>query len=244
MLATVTLTYNRFEALRRCIDAIRKHGGVDQIIVVDNHSTDNTYSWLAEQDDVLVVRTPKNFGVIARNYGFDLVGRPVEWVAQIDDDVVVRSGGLQVMVDQMRKNPYAIATGQQGGYVGDFSCFQATPGLPPGTRVDMLTGFCWMINRGRLEMQFNIQWSDVRYDRNFGMRWHEETDLQCGLRWATRQQGKLVVCPPVADHNRLAGEIDWDLHNSNLDRVRVKWKAIVSSEKEAARKNSPNNDRR
>lgn len=231
MLATVTLTYNRFEALRRCIDAIRKHGGVDQIIVVDNHSTDDTYPWLAEQDDVLVVRTPKNLGVTARNYGFDLVGDSVHWVAQIDDDVVIRPGGLHTMIGEITKNPDGIATGQQGGYVGDFSILEGTRGLPPGTPVDMLTGFCWMIGKGRLEAKFDIRWRDVRYDEDFGMRWHEETDLQCALRSATRQQGKLLVCPPVADHTRLAGAIDWDLHDRNLDRVRMKWKATISSEK-------------
>ena len=231
MLATVTLTYNRLEALRRCIDAIRERGEVDRIIVVDNHCTDGTGAWLAGQDDLLVVRTPRNLGVIARNFGFDLVDPSTEWVAQIDDDVVIRPGGLRTMIDQMSQHPAAIATGQQGGYVGDYTAFRATPGLPTGTPVDLLTGFCWMIHKARLEKQFNVPWPQVRYDPSFGMRWHEETDLQCRLRWATGQQGKLLVCPAVADHTRMAGAIDWDLHDRTLALVRDKWKAIVTSER-------------
>jgi glycosyltransferase involved in cell wall biosynthesis len=231
--ATVTLTYNRLAALQRCIDSIRATGGADMIVVVDNHSTDGTAEWLKQQTDILSVRTPENRGVIARNVGFDLLQRPIacdkiDTVVQIDDDVVM-CAGWQGVLETTFADRHILATGQAGGYFGDFSSL-TSQSLQPGTPVDTLTGFCWAIHASVLTQYIGgghmIGWECVRYDEEFGMRWHEETDLQCLIRYLWQSEkchDRFVTCSPIAIHNSLAGDVDWPLHNRNLERLKSKW---------------------
>ena len=225
MIATVTLTFNRLESLKGCINSIRA-AHVEQIIVVDNHTTDGTAEWLANQSDIFTVRLPENRGVIARNFGFNICHHAIRYVAQIDDDVVMLPNWADTMVQAIQQDPSVIATGQCGGYVGDFSGLVPRPDLPVGTYVDTLTGFVWMLDRRRIEA--GNSWACVQYDEAFGFRWHEESDLQCTLR--TRTGMKLITCPRVADHHSQAGPVDWVLHNANLARLAHKWNGVIQSE--------------
>ncbi len=226
MIATVTLTYNRLEALKRCVEGIRR-GVPHQIIVVDNHSTDGTAVWLSEQTDIYTVRLPENRGVVARNYGFRIVRPEVTQVCQIDDDVVMQDGWPAVL-SRPFNDPNVVATGSTGGYIGGMSQLGACYGLKEGTYVDTLTGYCWMIHKSRIEAA-GYPWAEFGYDEAYGMRWHEESDLQCEIRYRTSK--KLAVSEGCAVHVSLAGEVDMALHNANLDRFQSKWRGKITSEK-------------
>ena len=54
--AAVVVTYNRLALLQRLVARLREVSQLDEIIVVDNASTDGTGAWLADQAD-LVWRT-------------------------------------------------------------------------------------------------------------------------------------------------------------------------------------------
>ena len=56
IVSIVVPTFNRFERLRRCIEAIRATDErPHEILIVDAGSTDGTREWLAEQADLRLI---------------------------------------------------------------------------------------------------------------------------------------------------------------------------------------------
>jgi len=96
----VIVTYNRLSLLKEVIDSIRHQTYKDnQIVVVNNGSTDGTYEWLLEQSDIIVI-TQTNMGgaggfftgmkyVVEHNYKYC-------WV--MDDDVICYPTALEELV--------------------------------------------------------------------------------------------------------------------------------------------------
>ena len=61
-IAAVVVTFNRIELLKKVINALRNQTKkIDQIIVVNNSSTDGTLDWLNMQTDIIIV-TQENLG--------------------------------------------------------------------------------------------------------------------------------------------------------------------------------------
>lgn len=60
-LSIIIPTYNRLWALPKAIESIRATKNLHEIIVVDDGSTDGTSDWLAQQSDIVAVRT-ENWG--------------------------------------------------------------------------------------------------------------------------------------------------------------------------------------
>jgi hypothetical protein len=67
-----------------------------------------------------------------------------------------------------------------------------------------------------------------RYDESFAPFWHEETELQLRMPFRKRK------APMVCTHNcqRKMNEIDWELHNRNLERVRQFYMGKYVSERD------------
>jgi rhamnopyranosyl-N-acetylglucosaminyl-diphospho-decaprenol beta-1,3/1,4-galactofuranosyltransferase len=80
----VVVTYNRVDLLRRLIEALEKTGGLDEVLVVDNASTDGTAEWLARhpKGTVLARTLPENTGGAG---GFH---EGVRWAVERDADLV------------------------------------------------------------------------------------------------------------------------------------------------------------
>lgn len=61
-IAAVVVTYNRKQLLKECIEALRSQARpVDQIVVVNNGSSDGTEIWLSRQTDIITINQ-KNVG--------------------------------------------------------------------------------------------------------------------------------------------------------------------------------------
>ncbi|TCO73640.1 bifunctional glycosyltransferase family 2 protein/class I SAM-dependent methyltransferase [Marinisporobacter balticus] len=60
----IILTFNQLHYTKLCIDSIRKYTEKDtyEIIVVDNHSTDETVQWLKNQEDIKTILNKENLG--------------------------------------------------------------------------------------------------------------------------------------------------------------------------------------
>ncbi len=55
-IAAIVVTYNRLGLLKKCVSALRNQTRkLDEIIVVNNSSTDGTYEWLNEQTDLTII---------------------------------------------------------------------------------------------------------------------------------------------------------------------------------------------
>ncbi len=97
--AAVVVTFNRLELLKECISSIRKQTyAVNEIIIVNNSSTDGTKEWLTAQNDLTVI-TQENSG----SAGGQFAGIKAayengnEFVWCIDTDIVFESDALEKM---------------------------------------------------------------------------------------------------------------------------------------------------
>lgn len=211
MIDIVTLTWNRPNYLRNCLDSILKfsEGNVNKIFVVINEYN-NSYDFLDDYEDanLEVIKLTTNEGVVARNHA--LKQCTSEYVAQIDDDVCVQEGWeskvLSMLVDDVK------GVGPQGGWVlSDLSNYftpNATPSI--GQYTDVLTGFFWVFKNNKF-----------LYDETFGMHWHEETDLQFQMREAGY---RFKICDTVCIHHHAQKQNHWmEYHDPNVKKVQDKW---------------------
>ena len=97
-ISVAVCNYNGEAYLDDCLSAVRGlKGGVDEILVVDNNSTDGSLSILAERHpDVRVIRMAQNNGPCpARNAGMRAAKN--RWVLALDNDAVVQADALEKM---------------------------------------------------------------------------------------------------------------------------------------------------
>ena len=88
--SAVVCNYDGERYLARCLDALAAlSGGVDEILVVDNASSDGSVAMVAERHpQARVVRMPENLGpAAARNAGMRAARN--RWVLALDNDATV-----------------------------------------------------------------------------------------------------------------------------------------------------------
>lgn len=101
-IASVVVTYNRKELLKRVVESLRNQTvPLDAIIVVDNHCTDGSSEWLDLQKDLIVIHQENVGGSggfytgiqYAHKHGFD-------WVWCMDDDVFPCANCLEELLKE------------------------------------------------------------------------------------------------------------------------------------------------
>jgi rhamnopyranosyl-N-acetylglucosaminyl-diphospho-decaprenol beta-1,3/1,4-galactofuranosyltransferase len=100
--AVAVTTYNRLESLKRCIEAIRAQDRPpDEIIVVNDVSTDGTRQWLDTQPDVVAIHQPRNGGCATSFHtAFRAAyerGHDFAWA--MDDDVFPEPDALSAILE-------------------------------------------------------------------------------------------------------------------------------------------------
>jgi len=107
--SAVIVNYNARDHLVDCVRSVRADG-VDEIIVVDNGSTDGSLDAVTRIDpDVVVVRTGGNLGFgSAANRGLAVAGG--EYVAILNPDVIVESGTMKALATALDADPGLGAT--------------------------------------------------------------------------------------------------------------------------------------
>lgn len=208
MISIVILTYNRLQSLKNCIASVLCHTKSPcEIIVVNNNSNDGTKEYLENYPSIRVLNLDQNYGVIARNKGFEIAEG--DFIAQIDDDVVVHNGWDNWVLDSFNKDDSLGMVGVQGGIITnwmDYDVYKHNNGY-----VDFLTGFFMVFK--------NV---GLFYDEVLGKFWEEDSELCFQFKEAGY---KIKLIPMVCTHiSQRTEPVDWDLHNGNRDYVKNKWK--------------------
>ncbi len=104
-LAAVIPTYNRGRSIHRCLDSVYSQTRIpDEIIVVDDGSTDGSTSDLKNQYPEIRLLFQKNQGVsAARNAG--IREAKSEWIALLDSDDVWLESKCEKQLKALQKNP-------------------------------------------------------------------------------------------------------------------------------------------
>jgi GT2 family glycosyltransferase len=120
--AAAVTTFNRLESLKRCIAAIRAQDRpVDQIIVVNDQSTDGTREWLDGQPDLVAIHQPGNFGCACsfRTVLEAAYQRGHEFAWAMDDDVFPEPASLRILLET------AAELRAKGVRIGGLTAYQA-----------------------------------------------------------------------------------------------------------------------
>lgn len=100
--AAVVITFQRRDMLRRTIEGLRaQERPVDEIVVIDNGTTDGTAAMLAEEfPDVTHLRMEENIGPAgALEVGFDYAhGRGHRWAWTHSDDILAKPEALKTLL--------------------------------------------------------------------------------------------------------------------------------------------------
>lgn len=99
-IAAVVVTYNRLQLLQECIAALKDQSSLpNEIVIINNGSTDGTADWLASQNNITVI-TQQNAGSSGGQYtGVKYaVDKNYDWVWCMDDDTIPTADALQAFV--------------------------------------------------------------------------------------------------------------------------------------------------
>ncbi len=106
-IAAVVVTYNRINWLKKNIDALLSQTRIpDEIIVVDNASTDGTYDFLKNLSKVKFKRLEENIGG-AGGFAYGLkcaIDDEADWVWMMDDDALPYKNALEALEYAILKN--------------------------------------------------------------------------------------------------------------------------------------------
>jgi GT2 family glycosyltransferase len=99
-IAAVVVTYNRLGLLKECIDSLRNQTRkLDEIIVVNNDSTDGTKEWLNEQKDLSVIHQANLGGAGGFHTGIKTAyEKGYDWIWIMDDDGLPMKDALEELV--------------------------------------------------------------------------------------------------------------------------------------------------
>jgi glycosyltransferase involved in cell wall biosynthesis len=104
VLSVVIPSYNRAPVLARCLDALAEQDPpADEVVVVDDGSTDATPEVLAGRGWVRSVRRPNGGRAAAKNSGVDAALGDI--VLFLDDDVIATPGLVGRHVEHHRRHP-------------------------------------------------------------------------------------------------------------------------------------------
>ncbi|MFO0915198.1 MAG: glycosyltransferase [Pirellulales bacterium] len=191
-------TFNQFQYTRLCLESIRRYTDEPlEIIVVDNGSTDQTRSYLAQFPDIRTILNESNLGFPkAVNQGIQ-VAHGAQFLL-LNNDCIVTTGWLRRMLEALDRDPRVGLVGpvsnnvsglqqiqvdyddlaQLDGFAWDWSLCHCGQNRP----VDRLVGFCLLIRRTVIE-RIGL------FDERFGIGNFEDDDF---CRRAT-QAGHLAV---------------------------------------------------
>ncbi|MGC8705188.1 MAG: glycosyltransferase family 2 protein [Athalassotoga sp.] len=101
----LVVTYNRLDFLKKNLEALsRQSRKPDEIIVIDNASTDGTYEFLKDQKVKFVRLSENTGGAGGFSYGLNYaIENGADWVWMMDDDAIPYDDALKSLEDAINK---------------------------------------------------------------------------------------------------------------------------------------------
>lgn len=217
--AVAILNYNGADHLKNFLPALIRHSGSVSIFVIDNASTDDSLSVLAQYKSVKVIQLEKNYG-FAEGYNKGLDQIDSEYFILLNSDVEVTENWIEPMLQYLDDHPeysacqpkvlswYAKDQFEHAGAAGGFMDFLGYP-------------FC----RGRILHQ--TEQDHGQYDDPIDVLWTSgacmmirtntfrelggfDTDFfahmeEIDLCWRIYQQGKKAICLPQSTVYHVGG---------------------------------------
>ncbi|WP_161848861.1 glycosyltransferase family 2 protein [Athalassotoga saccharophila] len=108
-ITALVVTYNRLEYLKKNLAALFDQSRKpDEIIVIDNASTDGTYEFLKDQKVKFVRLSENTGGAGGFSYGLNYaIENGADWVWMMDDDAIPYNDALKALEDAINKRPDA-----------------------------------------------------------------------------------------------------------------------------------------
>jgi len=212
-IAAVIVTYNRLECLKRCFAALHSQSRLpDEIIIVNNGSTDGTGQWLSEQSGLTVI-TQKNLGGAGGfRTGFqNAFERGYDWVWSMDDDGVPTADCLKRLLEFPDANvtfrsPLVLAI-----ETPDLLAFEL---LPEGSKANLtsksqaqdaaigglLPGIASPFNGTLISRKI---FESIGFPIAELYIWGDEVEFQCRARKAGHKEGIVIAAEFLHPKNRL-----------------------------------------
>lgn len=105
-IAAVVVTYNRLELLKQCIESLRNQTHkLDEIIIVNNSSTDGTLEWLNNQNDLTVITQENSGSAGGQHRGIKTAyEKGYEWILCTDDDTSFDGNYIRILIEYAINN--------------------------------------------------------------------------------------------------------------------------------------------
>jgi len=105
-IAAVVVTFNRLTLLQECIESLRNQTHtLDEIIIVNNSSTDGTLEWLNAQKDLTVITQENSGSAGGQHTGIKTAyEKGYDWIWCMDDDCVVMNNSLADLIKNIQPN--------------------------------------------------------------------------------------------------------------------------------------------
>lgn len=100
-IAAIIVTYNRINLLKKCVDSVRNQTyKVDEIIIINNSSTDGTLDWLNEQKDITTITQENCGGAGGFHTGIKTAyEKDYDWIWCMDDDGYADENSLRKLIE-------------------------------------------------------------------------------------------------------------------------------------------------
>ncbi len=121
-IAAVVVTYNRLELLKQCITSLRVQTyKLDEIVVINNSSTDGTEKWLEEQKDLKYINQENSGSAGGQYTGIkETYRKGFDWIWCIDCDIIFEPDALKNLMSCEEINDQKI------GFLSSFIFFDNT----------------------------------------------------------------------------------------------------------------------
>jgi GT2 family glycosyltransferase len=110
-IAAVVVTFNRLALLQECIASLRNQTRqLDEIIVVNNSSTDGTLEWLNDQKDLTIITQPNSGSAGGFHVGIKTAyEKGYDWIWCMDDDAEPELNALEALTKFFNDNNKVLA---------------------------------------------------------------------------------------------------------------------------------------